>query len=38
MGGVRAERDVTQGGSGEETWQSEMLGGNWVKKGNFSVT
>ena len=37
-GGVRAERDVTQEGSCQQTWQSVMVGGRWVKKGNFSVT
>ena len=34
----RAERDVTQEGSCQQTWQSVMVGGRWVKKGNFSVT
>ena len=37
-GGGRAERDVTQEGSCQQTWQSVMVGGRWVKKGNFSVT
>ena len=37
-GGVCAERDVTQQGSYQQTWQSVMVGGRWVKKGNFSVT
>ena len=37
-GGVCAERDVTQQGSYQQTWQSVMVGGRWVKKGNFSLT
>ena len=37
-GRVCAERDVTQEGSREKTWKSVMVGGRWVKKGNFSVT
>ena len=36
--GICAERDVTQEGSREQTWQSVMVGVRWVKKGNFSVT
>ena len=36
---VCAERDVTQEGSREQTWQSVILVGRWVKKkGNFIVT
>ena len=37
-GDVCAERDVTQQGSYQQTWQSMMVDGRWVKKGNFSVT
>ena len=37
-GDVCAERDVTQECSREQTWQSVMVNGRWVKKGNFSVT
>ena len=37
-GGVCDERDVTQKGSREQTWQRVMMRGKWVKKGNFSLT
>ena len=36
-GCVGAERDVTQEGSREQTWQSLMVRGRWAKKGNFSA-
>ena len=36
-GGICAERDVTQEGSREQTWQSVMVRGRWAKKGNFSA-
>ena len=35
---VLTERDVTQEGSREQTRQSVMVGGRWVRKGNFGVT
>ena len=35
--GICAERDVTQEGSREQTWQSVMVRGRWAKKGNFSA-
>ena len=31
-GGVGAERDVSQEGFREQTWQSVMVGDRWVKK------
>ena len=37
-GGACAERDVTQEGSREQTRQSVMVGGSWVKKRNFNAT
>ena len=36
--GVCAERDVRQKGSREQSWESVMVEGRWVKKGNFSMT
>ena len=36
-GGICAERDVTQEGSREQTWQSVMVRGRWAKKHNFSA-
>ena len=37
-GGNCAERDVTQEGFREQTWQSVIVGARSIKKGNFSVT
>ena len=37
-GGVCAERDVTQEASREQTRQSVMVGGSWIKKRNFNAT
>ena len=36
--GICADSDVTEEGSREQTWQSVMVGGRWIKKGNFCVT
>ena len=36
-GGVGAERDVSQEGFREQTWQSVMVGDRWVKGQKMSV-